>query len=165
MLQETIDSAVSGDREAAEEMIEVLERSRKRLQKDTQIDEGIKQQVNERLQTAEAGFKKTAHEGSLNGNTTLNHSIHSLLTNRRNSASLTTSALRRCSASSMSSRRGSAVSSMPPEVIETLQTHYNKWIVWNELDPYLRRFEGLQHMPLFFLYANADGIIRRRDSL
>ncbi|KAI8820984.1 uncharacterized protein EV422DRAFT_48298 [Fimicolochytrium jonesii] len=35
----------------------------------------------------------------------------------------------------------------------------------NELTPYLEKFEKLAHLPLFFCYANADGVIRMKDSL
>ncbi|KAJ3166934.1 hypothetical protein HDU88_003023 [Geranomyces variabilis] len=36
---------------------------------------------------------------------------------------------------------------------------------WNELTTYLRKFESLEQLPLFFCYANADGVIRMKDSL
>ncbi|KAJ3021739.1 hypothetical protein HKX48_007908 [Thoreauomyces humboldtii] len=36
---------------------------------------------------------------------------------------------------------------------------------WNELTTYLHKFESLVHLPLFFCYANADGVIRMKDSL
>ncbi|KAI8911984.1 hypothetical protein DFJ77DRAFT_84486 [Powellomyces hirtus] len=36
---------------------------------------------------------------------------------------------------------------------------------WNELTTYLRKFESLEKLPLFFCYANADGVIRMKDSL
>ncbi|KAI9092159.1 hypothetical protein DFS34DRAFT_311830 [Phlyctochytrium arcticum] len=39
------------------------------------------------------------------------------------------------------------------------------WSSWNELTPYLSKFEKLEHLPLFFCYANADGVIRVKDSM
>ncbi|TPX65534.1 hypothetical protein SpCBS45565_g05105 [Spizellomyces sp. 'palustris'] len=39
------------------------------------------------------------------------------------------------------------------------------WSTWNELSPYLSNFELLEHLPLFFCYANADGVIRVKDTM
>ncbi|KAJ3109430.1 hypothetical protein HDU97_006675 [Phlyctochytrium planicorne] len=36
---------------------------------------------------------------------------------------------------------------------------------WNELAPYLERFEQLEHLPLFFCHANADAILRTEDTM
>ncbi|KAJ3219391.1 hypothetical protein HDU67_001610 [Dinochytrium kinnereticum] len=36
---------------------------------------------------------------------------------------------------------------------------------WNELAPYLERFEQLEHLPLFFCPANADAILRKEDTM
>ncbi|KAJ3292783.1 hypothetical protein HDU76_007132 [Blyttiomyces sp. JEL0837] len=36
---------------------------------------------------------------------------------------------------------------------------------WNELGPYLQRFEQLEHLPLFFCHANADAVIRTEDTM
>ncbi|KAJ3102480.1 hypothetical protein HDU96_009613 [Phlyctochytrium bullatum] len=36
---------------------------------------------------------------------------------------------------------------------------------WNELAPYLSRFEQLEHLPLFFCHANADAVLRTEDTM
>ncbi|KAJ3415905.1 hypothetical protein HDV05_003746 [Chytridiales sp. JEL 0842] len=36
---------------------------------------------------------------------------------------------------------------------------------WNELAPYLTKFEQLEHLPLFFCPANADKVLRNEDSI
>ncbi|KAJ3037020.1 hypothetical protein HDV00_002153 [Rhizophlyctis rosea] len=160
MVQKSLESAVGGNRVAAEEMVDVLERSRKRVQDDPGINEETKQKVNEQLSRAEAGYLKAA-EGSLDE--TAGQPDEGA--ERRGSVESVSFQPRRDSTSSISSRRSSAASNMTAEVMNSIQSEYERWIVWNELSPYLRRFETLQHMPLFFIYANQDGIIRKRDSL
>lgn len=36
---------------------------------------------------------------------------------------------------------------------------------WNELGPYLSRFEQLEHLPLFFCHANRDAVIHNEDTM
>ncbi|KAJ3195009.1 hypothetical protein HK101_001337 [Irineochytrium annulatum] len=36
---------------------------------------------------------------------------------------------------------------------------------WNDLAPYLERFEKLEHLPLFFCHANADAILKTEDTM
>ncbi|KAI9005414.1 hypothetical protein BC832DRAFT_592524 [Gaertneriomyces semiglobifer] len=49
---------------------------------------------------------------------------------------------------------------------------YEMYNQWNQpipsdtpLTPYLDRFESLTHLPVYFCYANADGVIRKRDTM
>ncbi|KAI8854551.1 hypothetical protein BC829DRAFT_194739 [Chytridium lagenaria] len=52
----------------------------------------------------------------------------------------------------------------PPSSAATPKSVENN-ISWNELSPYLERFEQLEHLPLFFCHANADAILRKEDTM
>ncbi|KAJ1550632.1 hypothetical protein HK096_005873 [Nowakowskiella sp. JEL0078] len=53
------------------------------------------------------------------------------------------------------------------KIIETVDdSKAFRWLAgWDELQPYLQKFEILQQLPLFFCYANADAILKPRDSI
>ncbi|KAJ3084512.1 hypothetical protein HK102_000631, partial [Quaeritorhiza haematococci] len=60
-----------------------------------------------------------------------------------------------------------AVSSSPNATTTTTTTPPSSPIdsSWNELAPYLARFEKLQHLPLFFCYADQDRVLKPVDTM
>ncbi|KAI9352820.1 Alpha/Beta hydrolase protein [Obelidium mucronatum] len=51
------------------------------------------------------------------------------------------------------------------EIVQEVKLSYALHHGWDELGPYLDRFEQLKHLPLFFCPANADAILRAEDSV
>ncbi|KAJ3280175.1 hypothetical protein HK104_000855 [Borealophlyctis nickersoniae] len=72
-------------------------------------------------------------------------------------------------ASDVSTRSTAATSSATTTATRTTKsaasTSGDGWVTWNELAPYFLKFEKLEHLPLFFCYANADKVLRLKDTM